>query len=407
MQEQGALTNFEFCLTSHLVIVLLKMKSVRLLLVFCLLLGFSGTLSAQCSSLYTTPEFPIATHPSDGHTQSWGANLFMAAQMGAAASFTGIQIYVDNSFGPTTYANQQIWLRNTAVTSYPNAQYPTTAGFTQCFTGTYNFPMSGLYTIAFNVSPFAHNGTGNVEILFENRSNVYRANEPWFRRTPTYGAGVYRSKWNGNFGFGGFPGTASNGSAVRLTYTLSLTAAGGGGCGVVLPMSFPTFSAGPEGQSVHCSWDLDVAVSDNLVLERSAGDANFLPLTMVEGGQTGHFDWIDSQPNPGVNLYRLRGRDANGNEMLSSMVLVDMANQHDTKLYANATAETMDLVVDSPNSVTAIMEILDLQGRRIQEATLNFQTGRNHISVPFVATHGIWVVQVHVAGETLVTKVVR
>ncbi|MEY3444159.1 MAG: hypothetical protein RLZZ519_2440 [Bacteroidota bacterium] len=383
------------------------MKSLRLLLVCCWVLGFSGTLSAQCSSLYTTPEFPIATHPADGHTQSWGANLFMAAQMGAAASFTGIQIYVDNSFGPTTYANQQIWLRNTAVTGYPNAQYPTTAGFTQCFTGTYNFPMSGLYTIAFNVSPFAHNGTGNVEILFENRSNVYRANEPWFRRTPTYGAGVYRSKWNGNFGFGGFPGTASNGSAVRLTYTLSLTAAGGGGCGVVLPVSFPSFSAGPEGQSVRCSWDLDVAPNENIVLERSAGDANFQPLTTVEPGQTGHFDWVDSQPNPGVNLYRLRGRDANGNEMLSSMVLVDMKDRHKTKLYVNASAEGLDLVVDSPDKQNAAMEICDLQGRRVHTMDLDLQSGRNHVTVPLDVAHGIWVVQVCVAGETLVAKVVR
>ena len=383
------------------------MKSVRLLLVFCLLLGFSGTLSAQCSSLYTTPEFPIATHPADGHTQSWGTNLFLAAQMGGAASFTGIQIYVDNSFGPTTYANQQIWLRNTAVTSYPNAQYPTTAGFTQCFAGTYNFPMSGLYTIAFNVSPFAHNGTGNVEILFENRSNVYRANEPWFRRTPSYGAGVYRSKWNGNFGGGGFPGTASNGSAVRLTYTLSLTAAGGGGCGVVLPVSFPSFSAQPEGRSVRCSWDLEMAQNADLVLERSAGDANFVTMTTVSRGQTGHFDWIDSQPNPGVNLYRLRGRDANGNEMLSSMVLVDMGDLLKTRLYVNASAEGLDLVVDSPDKQSASIDIRDLQGRRVHVMDLDLHSGRNHVTVPLDVAHGIWVVQLRVAGETLVAKVVR
>ena len=100
-------------------------------------------LQAQCSSLFTTPEFPIATHPADGHTQSWATNTFLQTQMGPAASFTGMQIYVDNSFGPTTYTNQQIWLRHTGTSTYVNANYPTTTGFTQCFAGHLQFPHVG------------------------------------------------------------------------------------------------------------------------------------------------------------------------------------------------------------------------------------------------------------------------
>jgi hypothetical protein len=228
-------------------------RSASLLL---LLLTASLVASGQCSSLYTTPEFPVATHPSDMHTQSWGCNLFTPTQFGTApATLTGIQIYVDNSFGPTTYASQTVWMRHTAVSTYPSAVYPTTAGFTQCFSGTYSFPMSGLYTVNFNVSNFSYDGVQNVEILFENRSGTYRVNEPWFRRTPTYGAGVYRSKWNGNFGFGGFPGTASDGSAVRLTYTLSLTANGGGGCGSILPVQLVRFVGEYRGNEAHLEWE--------------------------------------------------------------------------------------------------------------------------------------------------------
>lgn len=361
--------------------------------------------AAQCSSLYTTPEFPIATHPSDQHTQSWGANIFTAAQMGPAANFTGVQVYVDNSFGPTTYANQQVWLRHTAVTSYPNAQYPTTTGFTQCFAGTYTFPMSGLYTISFNVAPFAYNGSSNVEILFENRSNVYRSNEPWFRRTTSYGAGVYRSKWNGNFGSGGFPGTAANGSAVRLTYTLSLTAAGGGGCGAILPVSFPDFAAQAEGTTVHCTWQQDDATAQTIVLERSIGTAQFDSLASFAGSASGRIDWVDAQPHVGTNIYRLRSRDADGTTLLSSMVIVDMADRLQPQLFCAPSGDGIDVIIDSPGVCGGYVEVVDLQGRLQNRVEVQLEAGRNHAHLPCAGAAGIYVVHAQAGDKTMAAKV--
>ncbi len=379
-------------------------------LVFGLLflgMTFRAVLLAQCSSLYTTPEFPIATHPADGHTQSWGANTFLQAQMGGAASFTGLQIYVDNSFGPTTYASQQIWLRHTGTSTYVNANYPTTTGFTQCFNGTYNFPMSGLYTIAFNVSPFSYNGGSNVEILFENRSNVYRANEPWFRRTPTYGAAVYRSKWNGNFGAGGFPGSVSNGSAVRLTYTLSLTFAGGGGCGAILPVSFPEFSAMPEGKAVHCTWEIAEALGNEVVLERSNGDANFVAMETQVAGMAGNFDWTDTQPNAGTNIYRLRSTDTDGTALLSSMILVDMGYVNQLKMYCSAVDDGIDILLDSPDARLGTLEVSDLQGRIVFSESLTLEPGRNHVHVPQTGATGMWIIQARAGTDATVQRVIR
>ncbi len=387
--------------------VLYMMKKGILFKLLCVCIALPSGLFAQCSSLFTTPEFPIATHPSDGHTQSWGANTFLQSQMGGAASFTGIQIYVDNSFGPTTYASQQVWLRHTAVTSYPNAQYPTTTGFTQCFNGTYSFPMSGLYTIAFNVTPFAYDGASALEILFENRSNVYRVNEPWFRRTASYGAAVYRSKWNGNFGSGGFPGTAANGSAVRLTYTLSLTAAGGGGCGAILPMAFPSFSAGPEGKAVHCTWDIDEPIGGAIVLERSNGDTHFVALQTMVAGATGQFDWIDAQPHVGPNIYRLRSQDNNGGAQLSSMVLVDMADAHRLKMYLASAPDGIDVLLDCPNGRQGQLEVSDVQGRILYRGDLALSPGRNHVHVPQAGPAGMWLVQVRAGGEAVMGKVIQ
>lgn len=362
---------------------------------------------AQCSSLYTTPEFPIATHPSDGHTQSWGTNLFTAAQMGPAASFTGIQVYVDNSYGPTTYANQTVWLRHSAVSSYPNATYPTTAGFTQCFTGTYSFPMSGLYTISFNVAPFAYNGSNNVEILFENRSNVYRANEPWFRRTTSYGAGVYRSKWNGNFGFGGFPGTASDGSAVRLTYTLSLTAAGGSGCGAMLPTKTVDFAAvGVARDRVRCNWTLTEAFpGGKLILERSAGDTTFATVATWDAPAAGDFSFEDRHPASASNIYRLRTIDGDGLQSLSEMVLVDLS-QLDA-LHCRAAKRLdggIDLVATVAEDCAAHITVTDLAGRQLLDLQQALEVGDNHVYLPLAQQTGIVILHVAAGGQQWVQK---
>ena len=267
--------------------------------------------------------------------------------------------------------------------------------------------MSGLYTIAFNVSPFAYNGGSNVEILFENRSNVYRANEPWFRRTPTYGAAVYRSKWNGNFGAGGFPGTGSNSTAVRLTYTLSLTFAGGGGCGAILPVSFPEFSAVPEGKAVRCTWEIDQALGNEVVLERSNGDANFVAMQTQVAGMTGHFDWTDTQPHAGTNIYRLRSRDTDGTELLSSMILVDMGYVNQMKMYCSAVADGIDIVLDSPDARTGSLEVSDLQGRQIFSESLTLEPGRNHIHVPQASATGMWIIQARAGNDATVQRVIR
>ena len=359
-------------------------------------LAFSlGGAFGQCASGLNTPEFPIGTHPSDQNTQSWGTNLFTPAQFGPAANITGIQVYVDNSFGPTTYANQTIWMRHTAVSSYPNANYPTTTGFTQVYSGSYNFPMSGLVTLPFNVSSFAYNGTSNVEILFENRSNVYRANEPWFRRTASYGASVYRSQWNGNFGFGGFPGTGSNGSAVRLTYTLSLTSLGAGGCGRILPVTLAYFGAEPSQAGVVLAWE--AAEQDHLAtyaLERSQDGSSFAEIH--RGMQ---LSYLDTQPVAGMNYYRLRMWDQDGIETLSGVIEADATAPQDDYLKISQRVDGgLQLAFMASSTQHCKVELFDLQGKTLHATSLDAKLGWNIVDLHSIGSSS-GIVMARVVGE--------
>lgn len=329
---------------------------------------------AQCSSLYTTPEFPVATHPADGHTQSWGCNLFTPTQFGGPATIGGIQIYVDNSFGATTYPTQTIYMRHTAVSSYPNANYPGTVGFTQVFSGTYNFPMSGLYSIPFNVATFAYNGSQNVEILFENRSAVYRANEPWFRRTPSYGAGVYRSKWNGNFGFGGFPGSGSDGSAVRLTYTLSLSASGLGGCGAILQQGISHFVGAWVADKVMLEWEVEPGDPGTwFEVQRSPDGSAFERLEVQTAGpDQSIFQVWDPQPYPVHGFYRLRQVSTSGEEHYSAVIEIRQAGVEGAglRLWPNPGRDQVSLELPLLSEQSSELKWVNAWGQCLKSMTL-------------------------------------
>ncbi len=377
---------------------------------FLFLILASSDASGQCSSLYNTPEFPIATHPSDQHTNSWGVNLFTPAEFGSsAASLVGIQVYVDNSYGATNYPNQRVYMRHTTTTSYPNANYPGTAGWTHVYSGSYNFPWSGLYTISFNQNNFNYNGVDNVEVLFENRANLYDWNEPWFRRTQSYGAGNYRSKWNGDFGWNSFPGSGSNGSAVRLTYTLSMTAQGGSGCGTILPSGILQFTVHREAKEAVLNWKME----DHLGAGRFEVERSLSPTGKFEdfGGLQEKFsehEYVlrDRAPLSGESYYRLKYTDNDGLGHYSEVIrfqnvvgaggLVGLVNSD----------HSLDLIAELPEAGSYVLRGLDLQGREIHHQTILLDAGRQELRVQNTSiSSGILLFELTGMGQRLRTKV--
>lgn len=381
--------------------------SLLVLLSICLIVPDALT---QCSSLYNTPEFPIATHPSDGHTNSWGVNLFTPLEMGnASANIVGIQIYVDNSYGATNYPNQSVYMRHTTTSSYPNANYPGTAGWTHVYQGSYNFPWSGLYTISFNQNNFAYNGTSNVEILFENRSNIYDWNEPWFRRTQSYGAGNYRSKWNGDFGWNAFPGSSQNGSAVRLTYTLSLSALGGNGCGIVLPTGISMFTVHLEGEEAVLDWQTDSHTSiGTFEVERSVDpDRPFEWVgTVEEAAGEAEYRLNDPDPLPGESYYRLKYTDQAGLVEYSDVILLRNGIVEGSLQAHVKAGNRLNLMAELSESGTYMLRAMDLQGREILRQEVYLEAGRQDWEVHSPnLVNGVLLLELVGAGSRIRTKV--
>jgi hypothetical protein len=100
----------------------------------------------------------------------WSSQLYYQSEIGSAGSITsmGFNIY-NGTFNPTTIKNQNIYIRHTSATGYSSASYPGTSGFTLVYSGTITISgTSGWNTINLT-TPFAYNGTSNIEILIESR----------------------------------------------------------------------------------------------------------------------------------------------------------------------------------------------------------------------------------------------
>jgi len=135
----------------------------------------------------------------DFYNFSWSNVIYLNSEIGHAGNITQIAFYVNA--GPTnlTMANQKVLMRHTSANGYTVANYPGETGFTSVFNGsvTYNQAgANGLQVITLS-TPFAYNGTDNLEMLFENQNGAYSTNNfPYFFVTSGYSTNRVRRDFN-------------------------------------------------------------------------------------------------------------------------------------------------------------------------------------------------------------------
>jgi len=199
------------------------MKKTLLFTLLLLLVGFAwadtyiiGT-GTSASGLY-----PIYGY----YDYSWSKQIYTAAEINAAGlndaeDITGIGLYVGNTPANFVMADQRIYMRHSAATTYTTVTdetgtgYPDNTTFEQVFQGTLTFNGGGWIYITFD-NPFAWNNTDNIEILWENYCLNGVTGYPTFRYTsqsPDY-RNVYK------YQDGTFPAVAGTRSTSRPNITI-------------------------------------------------------------------------------------------------------------------------------------------------------------------------------------------
>jgi hypothetical protein len=200
----------------------MKKQSLTILL----LISLSAILSAQ-SIVIGTGTSTTYNLPTEGNWgYSWCKMIFTASELtsaGMPAGFNITSLGYDVANNPSNYTmnNQQIYIRHTSATTQ-NQSYPGTAGFTQVFSDNITWNGSGWKTLVLT-TPFAWNGTDNLEILYENHDGSWASGAPGFHYTstsPNILSAYYHSEGsfptgNGNLSYNR-PNTMFTTSAVSL-----------------------------------------------------------------------------------------------------------------------------------------------------------------------------------------------
>jgi len=129
-----------------------------------------------------------------------------------------------------------------------------------------------------------------------------------------------------------------------------VTITAGGACGI-LPIELVKFETIPENNSVKVKWETNSEVNnDYFTIEKSNDGTQFLPVGTVHGAGTSSatlsYSFVDDQPYQGINYYRLKQVDYDGQFTYSKTISVNVSEGD------------------------AVTEYFDLYGRKISPAHL-------------------------------------
>jgi hypothetical protein len=113
--------------------------------------------------------------------------------------------------------------------------------------------------------------------------------------------------------------------------------------------------------------ELDVASFD---VERSADGSSFTTIGTVTGeGANGQYVFIDAQPLPSMNYYRLKMINHNGDYSYSKIVPIRYDKIASITIFPNPVKDVVNVQLQVPSGVVSL-QIIDAMGRRVKTITL-------------------------------------
>jgi uncharacterized delta-60 repeat protein len=200
-------------------------------------------------------------------------------------------------------------------------------------------------------------------------------------------------------GYGQFPGSLG----VVARYLLTQ--------GAPLPVSLLDFTGVSQNKSVLLQWK--IATEKNLarfVIERSGDGNRFLTINSITvraiNAVTTNYSITDSQPLQGINFYRLKMVDADGEFTYSNIIAVKITADSKLHIFPNPVTKVL-FVEANGNNENAIVQIVDAGGRKLKEIKV-FLNGATSFSVDVSnLPNGIYNLVIHKKEKTEVQTFMR
>lgn len=150
----------------------------------------------------------------------------------------------------------------------------------------------------------------------------------------------------------------------------------------ILPLELASLEAVIEGEQVQLDWELSTFEEGLFQVEWSKDGEHFSELGSVESrrGQL-EYQWVHPGPVAGMNHYRLRTRDQNGQEHWSEIAQVKVLKNSLLDIYPNPVAGKLNLALDLQNPGQVDIQISDVNGKIHLHRAEHFSAGRQELQL--------------------------
>ncbi len=189
---------------------------------------------------------------------------------------------------------------------------------------------------------------------------------------------------------------------------LSITAVDG-----VLPVSLISFTGKADNNAVTLNWKTASEKNNShFDIERSINGKIFEKIGSVSGAgnsdQLKTYAFNDATAENGVNYYQLKQVDNNGDfEIFSAISVTTALAKSEFSVLALSAKSEVQIVVNGVKPGAGEIEIYNLSGQRIANASVNLVQGYNKVAIPVtIINSGIYVAKLKVNSQVLTKKFV-
>ncbi len=158
----------------------------------------------------------------------------------------------------------------------------------------------------------------------------------------------------------------------------------------VLPVELISFSGKNKGTANDLSWSTATEINnDYFTLERSGDAINFTEIKKINGAGNSNtlinYRQIDSDPFTGMNYYRLKQTDFNGDFSYSNIVAIEFKKENELSIYPNPSSDFITLKLYDNSLDNYVVQVYNTQGKmvinqQIKEDKVNYKIDINYLN---------------------------
>ena len=184
-----------------------------------------------------------------------------------------------------------------------------------------------------------------------------------------------------------------------------------------VPLTLLSFHAALAGINADCSWQTTAEVNtDYFIVQRSVDGNSFINISTINAtgnaSTISNYSYSDANvtdiKNVSVLYYRLQMVDKNGHFTYSKIVKVDLSASIEFSLYPNPVKSNLNVQINYTKSIKGLAQITDLQGKVLQQQSIQLNAGNNTISLNTAnLTTGNYILSIKTEDGTLLKQFMK